>query len=174
LLSATKIQNSNSLTLKKCYKHITLISLRNVTKVCDILENNEETDIFRIEFAFSNYPNKLYSFKAVASNSVNSPVSPQPPALLGNMSLTRSISRRLSITSLGSSISSFNDDSRLEAITEKKEYVKLLIDSVSKLNRVNNDVFTKRTVSYINFCFVSFFYFNRRRRLCVKSKTGHR
>jgi hypothetical protein len=125
------------MSLRKCYKQIALFSLSNVAKVCDILQNKEETESFGFLYSYSNDANKLYSFRVAASNPFNSPSSPQPP-LLGNMTLLRSISRRLSISS--QSPPNLYETNRLEAIGEKKEFVKLLSQSVSKIKRMSQYV----------------------------------
>ena len=48
LINASKSPVSKQRTPQKCYKHISLFSLNNITKVCDILQKGDDTDLFGI------------------------------------------------------------------------------------------------------------------------------
>lgn len=56
----------------KYYKHIALFSLNNVTKVCDILQNNDDTDLFGIVCRLPGEKDKFFHFKVMGSSSSSS------------------------------------------------------------------------------------------------------
>lgn len=56
----------------KLYKHVALFSLNNVTKVCDILQNNDDTDLFGFVCRLPGEKDKFYFFKVMASSSSSS------------------------------------------------------------------------------------------------------
>lgn len=73
LLNAAKSPNaaSKQRTPQKCYKHISLFSLNNVTKVCDIQQKGDDTDLFGILCRLAGEKDKFFSFKVIASNCSN-------------------------------------------------------------------------------------------------------
>jgi hypothetical protein len=68
LNSAAKSPVSKQRTPQKCYKHISLFSLNNVTKVCDILQKGDDTDLFGILCRLAGEKDKFYSFKVIAAS----------------------------------------------------------------------------------------------------------
>ena len=75
LINATKSPNAaasrHARTPQKCYKHIALFSLNNVTKVCDILQNNDDTDLFGILCRLAGEKDKFFSFKVIPSTAAS-------------------------------------------------------------------------------------------------------
>jgi len=145
LINAAKSPNnvSKQRTPQKCYKHIALFSLNNVTKVCDILQNNDDTDLFGILCRLAGEKDKFYSFKVLATstaNSTNINQSTLSSACSNNQIYTSTTN--FSTLSSTSSASSYNSslyasttnlnafDEHNQAINEKKEYIKLLAQGI--------------------------------------------
>ena len=72
-MNAAKSPNaaSKQRTPQKCYKHISQCSLNNVTKICDIQQKGEDTDLFGIVCRYAGEKDKFYSFKVIPSNCSN-------------------------------------------------------------------------------------------------------
>jgi hypothetical protein len=92
LLNAAKSPNSTKQrTPQKCYKHISLFSLNNITKVCDILQNNDDTDLFGILCRLAGEKDKFFSFKVIASNSTSTMLNNTSMCLQNQMNTTNSM-----------------------------------------------------------------------------------
>lgn len=90
----------------KLYKHVSLFSLNNVTKVCDILQNGDDTDLFGILCRLAGEKDKFYSFKVIpnTSNQSSSNTSCNNPNLqINTSSLYSTISSQSSNSSNNSS-----------------------------------------------------------------------
>jgi hypothetical protein len=155
LINAAKSPNniSKQRTPQKCYKHIALFSLNNVTKVCDILQNNDDTDLFGILCRLAGEKDKFYSFKVLATSAVNSTSINQSTlssACSNNQIYTSTTN--FSTLSSTSSASSYNSslyasttnlnafDEHNQAINEKKEYIKLLAQGICNVKCITEYV----------------------------------
>ena len=158
LLNANKSPSANQKprTPSKCYKHIALFNLNYMTKVCDIVQNNDDTDLFAIICRLPNEKDKFFSFKVVSQSSSSS--NPNNTTIGGggnpnttmsnshsgnhiysstmstnNLSIASSAAHNLtSTTTIYASTTNLNfyDDHHYQAINEKKEYIKLLAQGI--------------------------------------------
>lgn len=153
LLNATKSPNAKCRTPQKCYKHIALFSLNNITKVCDILQNNDDTDLFGILCRLAGEKDKFFSFKVIATNSAyllnnqssnqsnngNTTMNSNSMTLNSTASFNQSTSTLSSVpsslsagySSIYASTSNLNyNEEHYQAQLEKKEYIKLLAQGI--------------------------------------------
>ena len=162
LINAAKSPNaaSKQRTPQKCYKHIALFSLNNITKVCDILQNNDDTDLFGILCRLAGEKDKFFSFKVIVSLSssqqnqsnslcANSFNSVSTANLTNNLTLnnTSTMSSNSSTmssntyTSIYSSNTNLNiNDEHYQAQLEKKEYIKLLAQGICNVKCITEYV----------------------------------
>lgn len=153
LINAAKSPNaaSKQRTPQKCYKHIALFSLNNITKVCDILQNNDDTDLFGILCRLAGEKDKFFSFKVILSN-VNTSQQAQSNSICANslssvstanlanssaynntstMSSNSSTMSSKTYSSIYSSTTNLNsNDEHFQAQLEKKEYIKMLAQGI--------------------------------------------
>jgi hypothetical protein len=142
LINAAKSPNaaSKQRTPQKCYKHIALFSLNNVTKVCDILQNNDDTDLFGILCRLAGEKDKFFSFKVIPTNgSINNACSSSNQlnghSTISSTTSTLSTSSASSSNTYGSSIYASTTNLNLfdenhQAVLEKKEYIKLIAQGI--------------------------------------------
>lgn len=155
LLNATKSPNAKQRTPQKCYKHIALFSLNNITKVCDILQNNDDTDLFGILCRLAGEKDKFFSFKVIATNSAyllnnqssnqsncgstNTTMNSGSMTLNSTAGFNQSTSTLSSVpnnmstgySSIYSSTTNLNfTEENYQAQIEKKEYIKLLAQGI--------------------------------------------
>lgn len=123
----------------KLYKHVALFSLNNVTKVCDILQNGDDTDLFGILCRLAGEKDKFFSFKVIpnASNQSNN------ASIVTNHYST--ISSQSSNSSNSSSIycSTTNlnlYDEHAHAQMEKKDFIKLLAQGICNVKCITEFV----------------------------------
>ncbi|CAF0879713.1 unnamed protein product [Brachionus calyciflorus] len=113
----------------KLYKHIALFSLNNVTKVCDILQNGDDTDLFGILCRLAGEKDKFFSFKVIpnASNqSNNSSIVTNHYSTISSQSSNSSNS-----SSIYCSTTNLNlYDEHAQAQLEKKDFIKLLAQGI--------------------------------------------
>jgi hypothetical protein len=152
-------------TPQKCYKHIALFSLNNITKVCDILQNNDDTDLFGILCRLAGEKDKFYSFKVAASSNnfsnggigsmisnSNSGNNLNVNSISGTASVSQSqsgpIPLGLSNAALMSTSSSIyasignlsTTEESSQAQLEKKEYIKLLAQGICNVKCITEYV----------------------------------
>jgi hypothetical protein len=170
-LNANKSPNMNSKprTPSKCYKHIALFSLNNVTKVCDIVQNNDDTDLFGILCRMPNEKDKFYSFKTISSASSGSSSNPNNMTMSSQSSsgqyhhggggnhhaayssnvsvnnLANTAAHNLtSSTTIYASTTNLNlnmcDENHFQAMSEKKEYIKLLAQGICNVKCITEYV----------------------------------
>lgn len=164
LLNATKSPNAKQRTPQKCYKHIALFSLNNITKVCDILQNNDDTDLFGILCRLAGEKDKFFSFKVIATNSAyllanqanggqsgaqsasNCTSSASTMTLNSTASFNQSTSTLASMahSNYGSIYSSTtnlaHNEEHYQALVEKKEYIKLLAQGICNVKCITEYV----------------------------------
>ena len=172
LLNAAKSPSGSSSrqrTPQKCYKHIACFNLNNVTKVCDILQNNDDTDLFGILCRLAGEKDKFFSFKVIPSNSSNS------TSNNSSMSQNQSLCNGGNTSAGGSAISSANsstaclstaanphysaiysstsnlnfNDEHFQAQAEKKEYIKLLAQGICNVKCITEYVSTLLTFIFL-------------------------
>ena len=158
LLNAAKSPSGSSRqrTPQKCYKHIACFNLNNVSKVCDILQNNDDTDLFGILCRLAGEKDKFYSFKVIPSNSTSSTsnsssqnqsicngsvTSGNGSTISSTNSSTACLSTAANNYSMYSSTSNLNlNDEHLQAQIEKKEYIKLLAQGICNVKCITEYV----------------------------------
>ena len=162
ILNAAKSPNAvaKQRTPQKCYKHIALFSLNNVTKVCDILQNNDDTDLFGILCRLTGEKDKFFSFKVIpstssSSTSINTSVSTNnistmstanlsainSSATMSSMSSTSSSNNNNNYSSIYASTTNLNFvDEHYQAQVEKKEYIKLLAQGICNVKCITEYV----------------------------------
>ena len=169
ILNAAKSPNavSKQRTPQKRYKHIALFSLNNVTKVCDILQNNDDTDLFGILCRLTGEKDKFFSFKVIPSTSSSSTntaasTSTNNISTMSTANLSSAVSNNSGYGSTMSSSSSASSntyssiyasttnlnffDEHYQAQVEKKEYIKLLAQGICNVKCITEYV---RRVYYI-------------------------
>jgi hypothetical protein len=159
ILNAAKSPNavSKQRTPQKCYKHVALFSLNNVTKVCDILQNNDDTDLFGILCRLTGEKDKFFSFKVIpctssSSTNINTSTSTNNISTMSTANLS-AINNSCSTMSSSSSSSSNNYssiyasttnlnfiDEHYQAQVEKKEYIKLLAQGICNVKCITEYV----------------------------------
>ncbi len=152
LINAAKSPNaaSKQRTPQKCYKHIALFSLNNVTKVCDILQNNDDTDLFGILCRLAGEKDKFFSFKVIPTNgSINNACSSSNQlnghSTISSTTSTLSTSSASSSNTYGSSIYASTTnlnlfDENQQAVLEKKEYIKLIAQGICNVKCITEYV----------------------------------
>lgn len=159
LLNATRSPSAKQRTPQKCYKHIALFSLNNITKVCDILQNNDDTDLFGILCRLAGEKDKFFSFKVLATSSMyhmnGSSNQSANNSSIGSGSLTlnstagfnqststlSSASNNMNYGSLYASSTNLNfTEEHFQAQMEKKEYIKLLAQGICNVKCITEYV----------------------------------
>jgi len=111
--------------------------LNNITKVCDILQNNDDTDLFGILCRLAGEKDKFFSFKVLVSST--SSQQNQSNSMSSNSS---------TYSSIYSSTTNLNtNDEHFQAQLEKKEYIKLLAQGICNV---------KCITEYVNIYFMLF------------------
>jgi hypothetical protein len=153
LINAAKSPNaaSKQRTPQKCYKHIALFSLNNVTKVCDILQNNDDTDLFGILCRLAGEKDKFFSFKVIPSNGSINPNSTCSSSNQMNGHSTISSTTSTLSTSSTSSCNTYSSiyasttnlnlfDENHQAVLEKKDYIKLIAQGICNVKCITEYV----------------------------------
>ncbi len=135
--------------------------MNNITKVCDILQNNDDTDLFGILCRLAGEKDKFFSFKVLVSstssqqnqsnsmsaNSFNSVSTANLANTTTNNTSTMS-SNSSTYSSIYSSTTNLNtNDEHFQAQLEKKEYIKLLAQGICNV---------KCITEYVNIYFMLF------------------
>jgi len=135
--------------------------LNNITKVCDILQNNDGTDLFGILCRLAGEKDKFFSFKVLVSStnqqnqsnsmSTNSFNSVSTANLANTTNNTSTMSSNSSTySSIYSSTTNLNtNDEHFQAQLEKKEYIKLLAQGICNV---------KCITEYVNILFMFLYY----------------
>jgi len=164
IVNANRSLSSKQRMPQKCYKHIALFSLNNITKVCNIIQYKDDTDLFGIHCRLAGENDKFLSFKVIATDSAYDLVNSLTVVGFNSMTLNSTSSFNHSISTVNSPPNSLYASSTnlnyteepSQAQVEKKEYIRLLTQGIC-----NVKCFTEY-VSYTN-ALVShetrFFYF---------------
>lgn len=163
----------------KIYKHIALFSLNNVTKVCDILQNNDDTDLFGILCRLPGEKDKFFSFKVIPShnmsskgsmdqitstanlnslasqsshNNTNTLTSYASTTLAFNSTNNSSYSSSASVYSSTTNLNLFDDQQYCQAQLEKKEFIKLLAQGICNVKCITEYVsfFSSSSINFLS------------------------